>query len=265
MRDTSIRDTWSGMPQTTSEAGDQPFDASNPLIRKLCGFVTLSRAEKALLSQVSGRSRLVEARTDIIREGEPPGGVFLILDGFACRYKIRAGGARHIAAYLLPGDICELDVALLDRMDHSIGTLAPCRVVQIEPGQVEALLAHEGIARALRKSTLVDEATLREWLVNVGARTALERIAHLFCELLLRLQVVGRATGDGFDLPLTQQDLADTTGLSNVHVNRTLQELRRQRLIELKSRSLRILNLPGLKAAAEFKPNYLHLGDQAAA
>jgi CRP-like cAMP-binding protein len=253
------------VPQTPPEAGDLPFDASNPFIRKLDALAPLTGLQKALLTEICARPRVVEARTDLICEGEPPGGVFLVLDGFACRYKLRETGARHIAAYLLPGDTCDLDVSLLRRMDHSIGALSPCRVVQIEPGQVEALLAQPGIARALRMSTLVDEATLREWLVNVGARTARERIAHLFCELLVRLQVVGRARADSFDLPLTQQDLAETTGLSNVHVNRSLQELRRQRLIEWRSKHLRILDLPGLKAVAEFKPSYLHLDDQSAA
>ena len=257
-----MRESRTTMPQTFSEARDPDFDASNTLVRKLAALAPLSASDKSLLTQIcEGRSRIVEARTDIIREGTPPGGVFLILDGFACRYKIRATGARHISAYLLPGDTCDLDAALLARMDHSIGTLSPCRVVQIEPATISALLAEPQIATALRRSALVEAATLREWLVNVGIRTALERLAHLFCELLLRLQVVGRATSDSFDLPLTQQDLADTTGLSNVHVNRVLQELRRQRLIELRSRSLRILNPSGLKAAAEFKPNYLHLED----
>jgi CRP-like cAMP-binding protein len=124
---------------------------------------------------------------------------------------------------------------------------------------------HPAVARALRMGTLVDEATLREWLLNVGCRSAVERIAHLFCEVLLRLQAVGLASEDSYALPLTQAELGDTTGLSNVHVNRTLQELRRQGLIELKSGRLKILNLPRLRAIAEFKANYLHLGDRAAA
>ena len=121
------------------------------------------------------------------------------------------------------------------------------------------------IGSALLWGTLVDEAILREWLVNVGSRSAVERLAHLFCELLVRLRAVDRTEGDSFELPVTQAELGDTTGLSNVHVNRSLQELRRQGLIELKGRRLTILNLPRLRAVAEFRSNYLHLGNRTAA
>ncbi|MER2269793.1 helix-turn-helix domain-containing protein [Methylobacterium oxalidis] len=238
---------------------------SNPFARKLEGFVALTDADRALLEQISASPRIVQPHTDLVREGDKPDGVFLIMGGFACRHKLRASGARQIMAYLLPGDLCDLDVALLDTMDHTLTTLSVCRVVHIAPETVAQLMEHPQIARALRMSTLVDEATLREWLVNVGRRSADERIAHLFCELLLRLQAVGLATENSYELPLTQVDLADTTGLTNVHVNRTLQSLRRQGLIELQGRRLTILNPPRLRALAEFKPNYLHLGDRAAA
>ena len=248
----------------------RPYEAMNasrnPLVRKLEGFVTLSDADQAMLERISAQTRIVAPRTDLVREGDKPNGVFLVMEGFAGRLKHRANGARQIMAYLVPGDMGDLDVALLDRMDHTITTLSACKVVRIPPETVAELLEHHPqIARALRMSTLVDEATLREWLVNVGCRSAPERIAHLFCELLVRLQAVGLADDDSYDLPITQGDVADTTGLSNVHVNRSLQELRRQGLIELKGRRLTILNLPRLRALAEFKDNYLHLGDRAAA
>lgn len=238
----------------------------NPLVRKLEGFTTLSDADRTLLERISAESRYVGPHTDLVREGDKPDGVLLVMEGIACRHKHRANGARQIMAYLVPGDLGDLDVALLKKMDHTITTLSPCRVVRIAPESVADILQHHPqVARALRMSTLVDEATLREWLVNVGCRQAIERIAHLFCELLVRLQAVGLATHNSYALPLTQLDLADTTGLSNVHVNRSLQELRRQGLIELKDGQLTILNLPRLRAVAEFKDNYLHLGDRAAA
>ena len=239
---------------------------SNPLVRKLESFTALPEADRALLERISAETRLVGPHTDLVREGDQPDGVFLVMEGMACRHKHRANGARQIMAYLLPGDLCDLDVALLNRMDHTITTLSACRVVRIAPETIADILQHHPqIARALRMSTLVDEATLREWLVNVGRRTATERIAHLFCELLVRLRVVGLTRENSYALPLTQADLADTTGLSTVHVNRSLQELRRQGLIELKSRHLTILNLPRLRAVGEFKANYLHLGDRIAA
>lgn len=240
--------------------------AGNPFIRKLAGFAALSDADRAILARISANPRSVAPGTDLIREGDKPDGVLLVMDGMACRRKHRANGSRQIMAYLVPGDACDLDVALLDEMDHTITTFSACQVVRIPPETVADLLAHHPqIARALRVGTLVDEATLREWLVNVGCRSAIERMSHLFCELLVRLRAVGLATNDSYALPVTQADLGDTTGLSNVHVNRTLQELRRQGLIELKSGRMTILDLVRLRALAEFKSNYLHIFDRAAA
>src|SRR3954447_19691810 len=218
-----------------------------------------------MLERISAEPRIVGPRTDLVREGDKPNGVFLVMDGIACRHKHRANGGRQILAYLVPGDLCDLDVALLDQMDHTITTLSACKVVRIAPEAVANLLEHHpAVARALRMPTLVDEATLREWLVNVGCRSALERVAHLFCELLVRLRAVGRATKDSYALPITQADLADTTGLSNVHVNRTLQELRGEGLITLRAGSLTVLDWDRLKEAGEFEPAYLHLRQEAA-
>jgi CRP-like cAMP-binding protein/ActR/RegA family two-component response regulator len=216
--------------------------SGNPLIRKLESLTSLSDADRTVLARISAETRRVGPGTDLVREGDAPVGVFLVMDGIAHRNKLRANGARQIMAYMVPGDLCDLDVALLRQMEN-----------------------HRSIARALRLSQLVDEATAREWLVNVGRRPARARIAHLFCELFVRMRVAGVAGQDGYTLPITQVDLADTTGLTSVHVNRTLQELRREGLIELKSGRLTILNLPGLRATAEFRSNYLHLENQAAA
>ncbi len=238
----------------------------NPLIRKLEGFTSLSDGDQALLARISAETRRVGPGTDLVREGDAPAGVFLVMDGIAYRHKLRANGARQIMAYLIPGDLCDLDVALLSEMDHSITTFSACEVVRLAPETVADLLAHHPrIARALRMSQLVDEATLREWLVNVGRRSAPERIAHLFCELFVRMRAAGVAEQDSYALPITQVDLADTTGLTSVHVNRTLRGLRREGLIELKKGRLTILNLPGLRTLAEFRSNYLHLGGRAAA
>ena len=247
------------MTESRSDATDNPF------LRKLEGFGPLPPEDRAALLMVSVHTQSVPAGTDLAREGDPTESVFLILEGMACRYKLRASGVRQIMAYLVPGDTGDLDAALLKVLDHSIGTLSDCEVVRLAPETIQDLLQRPAVASALRKATLVDEATAREWLVNVGRRAAIERIAHLFCEVLLRMQVVGRAQENTYAWPLTQVDLADTTGLTPVHVNRMLQELREQGLIELTSRRLKILDLPRLRALAEFRPNYLHLGDRAAA
>jgi CRP-like cAMP-binding protein len=240
--------------------------SGNPLIRKLESLTSLSDADRIVLARISAETRRVGPGTDLVREGDAPAGVFLVMDGIAHRNKLRANGARQIMAYMVPGDLCDLDVALLREMDHTITTFSACEVVCLTPETVMDLLEnHRSIARALRLSQLVDEATAREWLVNVGRRPARARIAHLFCELFVRMRVAGVAGQDGYTLPITQVDLADTTGLTSVHVNRTLQELRREGLIELKSGRLTVLNLPGLRATAEFRSNYLHLENQAAA
>lgn len=238
----------------------------SPLVRKLESFVTLSKEDRSILDRIGANPRLIGPRVDLIREGDTPDDVFLIVEGMACRHKMRENGARQIMAYLLPGDLCDLDVTLLKLMDHSVSTLSACQVVRITPETVAEMIRHHPqVARALRKSALVVDATLREWLVNVGCRSALQRIAHLFCELLVRLQAVGLVQDGSYPLPLTQMDLAHTTGLSNVQVNRSLQELRRRGLIEWKGKRLTILDLPRLRGIAEFKSNYLHLGDRAAA
>ena len=239
---------------------------SNPCIRKLEGFVSLSDADRLMLEQISAEPRTIEPHTDLVREGDKPDGVYLIMDGMACRHKRLDSGARQIMAYLLPGDLCDLDVALLRRMDHTITTLSACKVVRLEPETVAHILEHHpAVARGLRTSTLVDEATLREWLLNVGCRTPTQRLAHLFCEVLERLAVVGRVQGASFGLPLTQAELADTTGLSTVHVTRSLQELRSQGLIDLSDGHMSILDLPRLRTLGGFKADYLHLGDAVAA
>ncbi|EHP92744.1 transcriptional regulator, Crp/Fnr family [Methylorubrum extorquens DSM 13060] len=239
---------------------------TNPLIRKLERFAPLSDADRSLLEQICANPRIVPSQTDLVREGDRPDGVFVVLSGFACRHKLRANGARQINAYLLPGDLCDLDVAPLDEMDHTITTLSACKVVRLAPELIADLLTHHPqIARALRKNRLVDEATLREWLMNIGRRSAVERLAHLFCELLLRFRAVGLAPEDSYPLPLTQADLADTAGITSVHVNRSLKELRQGGLIELQGRQLTILDYARLRALAEFRANYLHLGDRAAA
>lgn len=253
-------------PDLPSPPPTPRFHMSNPLVRKLEGFGLLSDADRAVLEKISANAQLIGQRVDMIREGDTPDGVILIMEGIACRQKHRANGARQITAYLLPGDACDLDVALLTQMDHTITTLSACRVVRLPLDFVKRLTdEHPAIARSLRLSSLVDEATLREWLVNVGCRSAVERIAHLFCELLIRLQVVGFASEDSYEFPVTQLDLADTVGLSNVHVNRSLQELRRQGVIELKGRTLKILDVQRLKSIAEFNANYLHLAAWATA
>ncbi len=212
------------------------------------------------LNAFTPRVQHVGPRVDLAREGDVPDHVHLILDGYACRYKVLPDGQRQIMAYFVPGDFCDLNVFILDQMDHSIGTISACQVVDIPRSAIEEVTADRPrTTRAFLWCALVDEAILREWLVNMGGREANQRIAHLLCELLLRLDAVGRVTDNSYAFPFTQTDIADTMGLSNVHVNRVLQELRGQGMIELKQRVLKILDVSRLKAYCKFTPNYLHL------
>jgi CRP-like cAMP-binding protein len=237
------------------------FPARNPLVRKLEHFASLGEADRLVLERLSAEVRTVDPHVDLIREGDVPEEAVLMLDGVAGRYKLRQTGSRQIMTYLLPGDLCDVDAPYLGRMDHAVGTLSTAAVARIPRGLLgEVMQQHPAIARALRLAKLAEEATTREWLVNLGTRSALERLAHLFCEVLARLEVVGLARQDTCRLPISQIDLADTLGLSNVHVNRVLQELRRQGLLEFHGRTLRILDLGRVRDIAEFSTSYLQPG-----
>jgi len=233
---------------------------NNPLLRKLANFTQLSAEEANAVEACSQDVRDFAAREDVISQGDRTGGVKLLLEGFACRSKVLEDGRRQIVAYFVPGDLCDLRVFILKRMDHSIGAVVASKVATISPDNILKLTHnYPTLTRALWWSTLVEEAIAREWIVNVGQRNALERMAHLFCELLYRFRAVGLNQGNSCTLPLTQVELAETLGLSSVHVNRTLQELRRQKLITLEGGTLTIQDLEALKEMSFFNPDYLHL------
>ena len=231
----------------------------NPLIKKLEQFTKLSDEDKRLLADAAHEVKEFGPRQDIIQEGDRPDSVHLILEGWAGRYKVLPNGDRPIIAYLIPGDLCDIHIALLNHMDHSIGTLSRCKVSFIAREKMKRLLEENGrLCRALWWATLVDEAILREWLVNMAHRSADQRLAHLICEMLLRSKAVGLTDDDSFDLPLTQEELGDTMGLSTVHVNRMFKELRGQGLITSKGKRINVNDVDRLFEFAEYDPNYLH-------
>lgn len=232
----------------------------NILALKLQRFVALSPGEIDALGHVCRQSiRTARARRDIIREGDAPHHVKLIIDGWAIRYKMLPDGRRQIVSFLLPGDLCDLNVFLLDEMDHSIGALTPVTYAEM-PHELVGVMCdhHPPLARALWLESLVVAAIQREWTLSLGQRTARERIAHLFCEIFERLETVDLTEGDRCEMPLTQIDLGEATGMTAVHVNRTLQELRREGLIVLNNRILTIPDRQALMAVGMFNPNYLH-------
>ena len=202
----------------------------------------------------------ISPRRDLIRQGATPLNVYLIQDGWASRYKSLPDGRRQVVDFLIPGDLCDLNIYILSRMDHSIGAITALDVIEIPREELESLIdRHPQIIRALWWQELVSKSCHREWIVNVGARSAEERLAHLLCEIFLRLEGIGATEGHSCDLPLTQGDLADATGLTAVHVNRTLQKLREKGLISLTERKLTIPDIGALKAVGLFNPDYLHL------
>ena len=229
---------------------------------RLQAFTRLSQEDLGLIEQIASRNvREIGPRRDLIREGEKPRAVNLILDGWACCYKQLPDGRRQIVSFFIAGDLCDPIVFILSEMDHSIGAITHVRYAEISPADFEDLMMRSPrVTEALWWCELVNTAVAREWTVNVGQRSAFERIAHLFCEMYLRLKTVGLVDNGHCHWPLTQADLAEATGLTAVHVNRTLQDMRRRRLIELQGRKLTIVDLDRLKAAAMFNPNYLHLG-----
>jgi CRP-like cAMP-binding protein len=227
---------------------------------KLEAFTHLSRDDVAALQRLTRNVRSIEPRRDLIREGEIPVQTHLILKGWACRYKSLADGKRQIVSLLVPGDFCDLNNYVLREMDHSVGAITSLKVSLISRKEMETLTAeHPRVAQALIWSGLVDQATQREWLLNLGQRSAYSRIAHLILEMFLRLRTVGLTNGQSCDFPLTQNDLADATGLTAVHVNRMLQELRAAGLLELGRKRLSIPDIEALKTAAMFNQSYLHL------
>ncbi|MGV8839565.1 MAG: Crp/Fnr family transcriptional regulator [Bauldia sp.] len=216
-------------------------------------------AQRAITAALS-EQRIVEARRDLIIEGEASDVAVALLDGFACRYKTVARGRRQITGLLLPGDFDDTEPALSEPPDHSVATITSCRVALVPKAALGRVLReHPALDHAFRCFTRLELRLLREWLLNMGQRMADRQVAHLFCELLYRMNAIGLVSGGGFALPFTQEELADILGLSTVHVNRVLQELRRMALIRLDQRRLTIVDYEALRILGEFDPAYLQM------
>lgn len=232
---------------------------SNRFVQKLNGLVGLTPDDGAVLAEATSRPKLYAAREDLIREGDRTGPMFVVLEGWACRYKILPTGSRQILAFLMPGDACDLHIKLLEEMDHGIQAITNAKVATVSREQMQTMMReHPNIASAMYTAQLVDEGIMRAWIVSMGRRSALERVAHLVCELYVRARNIGLTTNDWFLLPLSQLILADALGMTPIHMNRVLKELRIAGAMSLKRGSVTILN-PGLLVhIAGFDENYLH-------
>ena len=233
---------------------------SNVVLRKLRHLAEISAEDQQLLNDCMQRIERVPSHSDLVQEGTHPRYLNIILEGWACRYKQLEDGRRQIIALFVPGDMCDPCVFLLDEMSHALATMTSVTLARIaEKDMLEIMHASPSLTRAFWLEMMVSAEVQREWTVNIGRRTAVERMAHLFCELLLRMRAVGLSNGSECDLPITQADLGDVLGLSSVHVNRTLQEIRAMKLVELRGKRLVVQDENALQALALFSPNYLHL------
>jgi CRP-like cAMP-binding protein len=238
----------------------------NPLIRKLESVFALTDEERQALETLPMQLAVLKDHQDIVREGDRPSRSCLILSGFACVYKMTAHGKRQIVSFSIAGDIPDLQSLHLEVLDTSVSTISQCRVGFIQHEVLRDICErYPRLAAAFWREALIDAAIFREWVMNVGQREGASRMAHVLCELLVRLRAVDLVEDHACDLPITQSEFADALGFTTVHVNRVLQQLRAEGLIELKGDRLFVPDWEKLKQVGEFDPTYLHLENEQAA
>jgi CRP-like cAMP-binding protein len=233
-------------------------------LKKLKRRVDISSEEERVIRDSVAEVRRIDADRLVIRAGEDLNVSLLLLDGWLARSKDLEGGERQVTQLHVAGDFADLHGFTLKRLDHDVSSLSECRVAVVPHERIrEVTEKYPRLARVYWFSTNMDAAIQRELALSLGQRSAISRMAHLFCELYVRLQVVGRAGSDGYEFPLTQRELSECLGLTVVHANRTLQELRRRGLVDLENRRLTIRDRRGLEGVAEFDPAYLYLDPHA--
>lgn len=232
-----------------------------PLIDRLSQFKPLDENCRATLESLFGTTKRYPRHKNLAHDGETPEEVFLLCRGWAARYKVMQDGSRQILSFLLPGDVFPIHASASGVMDHGIVAVTECDVAIASASEFNRAVLDDGdLARAFWWSILVDKGILRAWVLNIGQRSAYCRIANLFCELHRRLKSVRLADDHSFDLPLTQHDIADAQGLTAVHVNRTMRQIKEDVLAEHKNKKLYLLDPERLCDVAEFDPAYLNPG-----
>jgi len=230
-----------------------------PLLRKLNAIAAVPAEVEAALLALNPTVKNFAPDEPIVREGDRPTHIAVVISGFVYRYKIVDPDKRQIMAFHVAGDMPDLQGLHLDVMDHGVAPSVETRIALIPHKTVFDLTdRYPSLAHILWREALIDGAIFREWVVNVGRRDGVNRVAHLFCELLTKSRAVGLTDSLECPLPLSQTQIADATGLSAVHANRMLQALRKQGLIRLERKRLTVLDWEGLKEAADFDPAYLH-------
>ncbi|MFA6113269.1 MAG: Crp/Fnr family transcriptional regulator [Sphingomonas sp.] len=231
------------------------------LVRKLESRAPLSDGDRAAILALPFAERTYEAPAYVLREGEPAKKhCSFVISGLAFRQKLAATGARQIVSIHMAGDVLDLQHLFLNRADHSVQALSRLETAEIDRAALQDLvLERPTIGRAMWIDALIDASIFREWVLNVGRRDAKARVAHLLCEVSVRMEAAGLNDGQGYHLPLTQEQLGDAVGLTSVHVNRTLKALSELGLIRRDKRHVRFDDLDRLKVAADFSALYLHL------
>jgi CRP-like cAMP-binding protein len=252
-----------GYPRSRSTFNPSRADDElpNPLIARLDIFVALGQEEREAITAITTHRRTISAQETLVREGSSPDRICLILRGVGYRYRYLTSGRRQIFGYLLPGDLCDTQFVICNEADHNVGLLCDTEVAIITLADLmTTMVRFPKIERALLMMSLVDSAILREWLLNVGHRDAVQKLAHFFCELSARFEAFGRrGVEQGCSIPLTQTEIADTMGLTVVHVNRILQRFRHEGLLCWSRRHFDILDHLRLVDLAGFDPGYLRL------
>jgi CRP-like cAMP-binding protein len=221
--------------------------------------LSLSAADEAAVANLNWARKQYQRDAYLAREGEHVTVCTVLLQGFAYRQKILSDGSRQIISFHIPGEFLDLQNCLLEVADHNVQALTRCLVAVVSKELLLQVMSDRpAVRQAIWLDSLLDASVFREWVVNVGRRDARQRIAHLLCELALRLKAAGLGEGPLFDFPLTQEQIADATGLTAVHTNRTLQALRRAGLINLTASKLTILDWDALAEAGDFSERYLH-------
>lgn len=229
-------------------------------LRKLRARDVITAEEEQVIRSLPAQFVDVPADRTVIRHGDLLNHSTLLLEGWMARAKYLPTGQRQLVELHVAGDFTDLHGFTLKRLEHDIITLSKCRVALVPHERLKALTEqHPHLTRMYWFMTNLDAAVQREWTLSLGRRSALARMAHLFCELNIRLEIGERAASNSYNFPLTQSELSECLGLTTVHANRTLQELRRLGLVEVENRTVTILDLESLKEAAQFDDAYLYL------
>ncbi|MBZ5486854.1 Crp/Fnr family transcriptional regulator [Halomonas aquamarina] len=240
--------------------------ANDMMIRKLESIFKLTSEEEQALRDLPIQTKDIATNQNIVKVGDQPGQCFFISEGFTCVHKVSAEGKRQIIAIHVPGDIPDLQSLHLQVLDINISTITPCKLGFIKHADLYQLCdRYPRIGAALWRETLVHASIFREWLLNIGQRDAYSRVAHLICELMLRLKAVGLVEEQTFKMPITQAEIADASGITPVHVNRVLQALRSDGLISTHRQQITIPDWEKIQQAGEFDPLYLHIKQEALA